>query len=91
MLRPIRHWADSKTRCHIFTCLTAVKLLRIIELRLRNAGVNMTAHMQKLHSCLWWLPDRRKTVRTLKEPTDEQGKIIQAFGWKIAGGVLQET
>ena len=94
-LRPIRHWTDSKIRCHIFTCIAALALLRIIELKLRRAGVSMTAtaairHMRTLHSCLMWLPGKRKAVRMLEEPTTEQSEIMRAFGWKIAGGVLQE-
>jgi len=94
-LRPIRHWTDSKIRCHIFTCIAALALLRIVELRLRKAGVDMTAkaamrHMSTLHSCLMWLPGKRKAVRMLEEPSDEQTEIMRAFGWKIAGGVLQE-
>ena len=95
-LRPFRHWTDSKIRCHIFTCIAAMSLLRIIELRLRKAGVNITAktamrHMQNLHSCLMWLPGKRKAVRMLEEPSEEQARIMQAFGWKIAGGVLQNV
>nr|WP_267926215.1 IS1634 family transposase [Desulfolithobacter dissulfuricans] len=94
-LRPVRHWTDSKIRCHIFTCIAALALLRIIELRLRKAGVNMTAkaamrHMGNLHSCLLWLPGKRKAVRMLEEPDEAQADIMRAFGWKIAGGVLQE-
>jgi len=94
-LRPIRHWTDSKIRCHIFTCIAAMAFLRIIELRLRDAGVHMTAkaamrHMQNLHSCLLWLPGKRKAIRMLEEPGKEQRKIMRAFGWKIASGVLQE-
>jgi len=94
-LRPIRHWTDSKIRCHIFTCIAAISLLRIIELRLRRAGVAMTAkaamrHMSTLHSCLMWLPGKRKAVRMLEEPSEEQADIMRVFGWKIAGGVLQK-
>ncbi len=94
-LRPIRHWTDSKIRCHIFTCIAALSLLRIIELRLRKAGVELTAKaamksMHRLHSCLVWLPGKRKAARVLEEPDATQSKIIRAFGRKIAGGVLQE-
>jgi transposase len=94
-LRPIRHWTDSKIRCHIFSCIAALAFLRIIELRLRGAGVYMTAkaamnHMNSLHSCLMWLPGKRKAMRMLEEPSEEQTDIMQAFGWKTAGGVLQE-
>jgi len=94
-LRPLRHWTDSKIRCHIFTCIAAMALLRIIELRIRKAGVDMTAkavmrHMNSLHSCLLWLPGKRKAMRMLEDPDEEQADIMRAFGWKIAGGVLQE-
>ena len=94
-LRPLRHWTDSKIRCHIFTCIAAMALLRIIELRLRKTGVDMTAkaamrHMNSLHSCLLWLPGKRKAVRMLEDPDEEQADIMRAFGWRIAGGVLQE-
>ena len=94
-LRPLRHWTDSKIRCHIFTCIAAMALLRIIELRLRKAGVDMTAkaamrHMNSLHSCLLWLPGKRKAVRMLEDPDEKQADIMRAFGWRIAGGVLQE-
>jgi len=94
-LRPLRHWTDSKIRCHIFTCIAAMALLRIIELRLRKAGVDMTAkaamrHMNSLHSCLLWLPGKRKAMRMLEEPDEDQADIMRAFGWEIAGGVLQE-
>jgi len=95
-LRLIRHWIDSKIRCHIFTCIAALALLRIVELRLRKAGVDMTAkaairHMSTLHSCLMGLPGKRKAVRMLEEASDEQTEIMRAFGWKIAGGILHET
>jgi len=94
-LRPLRHWTDSKIRCHIFTCIAAMALLRIIEIRLREAGVSMTAkaamrHMNNLHSCLLWLPGKRKAMRMLEEPDEDQADIMRAFGWEIAGGVLQE-
>jgi len=46
--------------------------------------------MHQLHSCLLWLPKKRKAVRMLEEPDEIQAQIIQAFGWKISGGVLQE-
>ena len=94
-LWPLRHWTDSKIRCHIFTCIAAMALLRIIELRLREAGVDMTAkaairHMNSLHSCLLWLPGKRKAMRMLEDPDEDQADIMRAFGWEIAGGVLQK-
>ncbi len=94
-LRPIRHWTDSKIRCHIFTCIAALALLRIIEIRLRRAGVDITAkaamhHLHHLHSCLIWLPKKKKAQRILEEPDEIQAQIMQAFGWKIDSGVLRK-
>jgi transposase len=94
-MMPIRHWTDSKIRCHIFTCVAALALLRIIEIRLRRAGLSITAksamrQMHHLHSCLTWLPGKRKAVRMLEEPDDTQADILRAFGWKIVSGVLQK-
>jgi transposase len=53
-LFPIRHWTDSKIRCHILSCIVALCYLRLIELRLQRAGLEMTAvkameQMHKLH------------------------------------------
>jgi transposase len=41
--RPIRHWTDSKIRCHLFTCVAAMTYLRRLELRLSAAGISHTA------------------------------------------------
>lgn len=93
-MRPIRHWTDSKIRCHIFTCIAALTLLRLIELRLRRAGLNITAKtamqsMRQLHSCLLFMPQKKETVRMLEAPDDLQGQIIRTFGAQIVDGVLQ--
>ena len=94
-MRPIRHWTDSKIRCHFFTCIAALALLRVIEIRLRRAGMNITAktamsNMHRLHSCLTWFPGKRKAKRILEEPDEMQAQIMEAFGWKIDSGVLQK-
>jgi transposase len=94
-LFPIRHWTDSKIRCHILSCIVALCYLRLIELRLQRAGLEMTAvkameQMHKLHSCLCWNVGKRKPVRMLEEPSPPQGEILKAFGFEIAGGVLQK-
>jgi transposase len=91
---PMRHWTDSKIRCHILTCVVALAYLRLIEIRLERSGVPMTAatamtHMNRLHSCLWWGPSARKPQRLLEEPTPVQAEILAAFGYEIASGVLQ--
>lgn len=93
---PVRHWTDSKIRCHIFTCIAALTLLRLIELRMVRAGLELTAKaamrdLHRLHSCIMWSPGSKKPERLLEEPDDKQAQILRAFGWKIAGGVLRQT
>lgn len=91
---PIRHFTDDKIRCHILSCVVALCYLRLIELHLERAGLDMTAatameQMRTLHSCLCWHAGKRKPVRMLEEPTDEQAQILKAFGYEVVGGVLQ--
>lgn len=92
-LMPIRHWTDSKIRCHILACIIALCYLRLIELRLERAGLKMTAvtameHMHRLHSCLVWHGRKREPARMIEEPSEVQAKILKAFGHNIDNGVL---
>jgi transposase len=92
---PMRHWTDGKIRCHIFTCMAALAYLRILENRLAGAGIAQTASaamksMRNLHSCLCWYAGRSKPQRMIEEPSENQAAILEAFGHKIAGGVLQK-
>lgn len=92
---PVRHWTDSKIKCHILTCVFALTYLRLIENRLHRAGVLMSAssameQMHKLHSCLCWKGSTTEPDRMIEEPTETQSKILRVFGRKIVGGVLQE-
>lgn len=84
-LRPLRHWADSEIRCHIFTGIAAMMFLRIIELKLRKAGVGYDSKaamrlMVSLRFCLLWLPGKRKTMRMLEDSDENQAEIVRAFG-----------
>ncbi|HHB76607.1 MAG TPA: hypothetical protein ENK84_08690 [Desulfobulbus sp.] len=59
--------------------------LRIIELRLRKAGVDMTAKaamrfMDSLRFCLLWVPGKRKTMSMLEDLDENQAEIVRAFG-----------
>ena len=93
--RPIRHWTDSKIRCHLFTCVVAMTYLRRLELKLISAGVNRTAEdvmddMRHLHSVLMLNTGSRKPVRRLETPTKTQAEVLSAFGHYVdKGGVLQ--
>jgi transposase len=92
---PIRHWTDSKIRCHLFTCVVAMTYLRCIELRLAARGINRTAEdvmdeMRHLHSVLSLSKGSRKPSRRLETPSKTQAEVLSAFGHQIdAGGVLR--
>jgi len=94
-VQPIRHWTDSKIRCHLFTCVVAMTYLRRIELKLRSAGINRTAEhvmedMKHLHSILTLQKGARKLTRRLETPSKTQVEVLLAFGYRADdSGVLQ--
>ena len=94
-VNPLRHWTDSKIRCHLFTCVVALTYLRRIELRLARAGIKRSAEevmedMHNLHSVLFLNDGRSTPKRKLEVPTKTQAEVLTAFGYKIdSGGVLQ--
>jgi transposase len=90
-VNPIRHWTDSKMRCHILSCIMAEVYLRLIEMKLADAGVRHTADvvmrsMHELHSSLCWVRGQKAPQRLIEEPDDLQASILAAFGCKIAEG-----
>jgi transposase len=94
-MRPVRHWTDSKIRCHLFTGVVAMTYLRRIELRLLKAGIKRTAEdvmddMKHLHSVLTLQRGTRKPIRRLESPSKTQSEVLSAFGHYVDGsGVLQ--
>lgn len=95
--QPVRHWTDSKIRCHFFTCVAALTYLRRLELRLSGAGVDRSAadvmkDMRHLHSVLMLPARARKPRRRLETPTKTQTEVLSAFGYRVTkGGVLQRS
>jgi transposase len=93
---PVRHWTDSKIRCHLFTCVVAMTYLRQIELRLAAAGLKRTAadvmeDMRRLHQALVLKKGSRKPVRRIETPGKTQAEVLSVFGHYVdAGGVLQQ-
>lgn len=88
---PIRHWTDSKMRCHILSCIMAEVYLRLIELKLAEAGCHRTADvvmrsMHELHSSLCWVRGQKTPQRMIEEPDELQSSILAAFGYKVAEG-----
>lgn len=94
-VQPIRHFTDSKIRCHLFCCVAALTYLRKLEKRLPEAGVARTASdvmedMHHLHSVLSVTDKGRKPVRRLETPTKTQAEVLKALGYMVdKRGVLQ--
>jgi transposase len=93
--RPIRHWTDSKIRCHLFSCVVALTYLRRLELKLSAVGISRTAEdvmddMRHLHSVLTLSKGRRKLNRRLETPSKTQAEVLSCFGYDVDdSGVLQ--
>lgn len=88
---PLRHWTDSKIKCHLLTCIIALCYLRLIELRMKKAGSPMSAavvmeNMHRLHSCLLWREKQKIPERMIEEPTKLQAQILKAFGYAVTTG-----
>jgi transposase len=94
-VRPIRHWIDSKIRCHLFTCVVAMVYLQRIVLRLSENGINRMAEnamddMRHLHSVLTLKNKDRKPARRLETPSKTQAEVLSAFNHRVdKDGVLQ--
>jgi transposase len=93
--RPIRHWTDSKIRCHLFSCVVALTYLHRLELKLSAAGIQRTAEdvmddMRHLHSVLTLSKGSRELNRRLETPSKTQAEVLSGFGYYVDdSGVLQ--
>ncbi len=96
-VQPIRHWTDSKIRCHLFTCVVAMTYLRRIELKLASSGIKRTAEdvmadMKHFHSILSFQKGSRLPSRRLETPGKTQAEVLSAFGCHVDdGGVLHHV
>jgi len=92
---PVRHWADSKIRCHLFTCVVAMNYLRRIELKMAAAGRKRSIEevmddMRHLHYVLRVKKGSRTPERRLGTPSKTQSEVLSAFGYHVdERGVLQ--
>jgi transposase len=92
---PVRHWTDSKIRCHLFTCVVAMTYLRRIELKMAAAGRKRSIEevmddMRHLHYVLRVKKGSRTPERRLETPSKTQSEVLSAFGYHVdESGVLQ--
>ncbi len=91
---PVRHWTDSKIRCHLFTCVVAMTYLRRIELKMAAAGRKRSIEeimddMRHLHYVLSVKKGSRTPDRRLATPSKTQSEVLSAFGYRVdESGVL---
>jgi transposase len=94
-MRPVRHWTDSKIRCHLFSCVVALTYLRRLERKLSAAGISRTAtdvmkEMRRLHSVLSFRNGARTPSRRIETPSKTQSEVLSALGYAVDDrGVLQ--
>lgn len=100
-LRPFFHWTDSKIRCQMLSCLIALTLSRVLEKRLKAAGIitenqysstkAIIEQMHALDSVLYFFPNQKKAERVIEDPTPLQSEVLKLFNYHIQpGGVLQQ-
>ncbi len=82
-LRPIRHWRDPRVLGHVFVCVLAHMLERLLDLRLEKAHLDLTARaaldtLETITVSTLSLED--KQVRRRSEIAPLQGKILAAAG-----------
>jgi len=89
---PIRHWTDSKIRCHLLTCVIAITCLRLLEIELdgKYSAKTIIEEMQNWNCVLSWKPGSSKPDIRLENPTALQSEILSALGYTMKDGwVLQ--
>jgi transposase len=82
-LRPIRHWKDPRVLGHVFVCVLAYTIERLMDKRLEAANLNMTAisaltEMDSLTVATLDVGDQ--TVRRRSRITPKQAQILAAVG-----------
>lgn len=82
-LRPIRHWKDPRVLGHVFVCVLAFMLERLLDLRLQKANLPMTARaaldeLKTISVCTLSLGE--KSVRRRSRITPPQDRILAAAG-----------
>jgi len=91
---PVRHWTDSKIRCHLFTCVVAMTYLRRIELKMAAAGqkrsiAEIMDDMRHLHYVLSVKKGSRTPGHRIETPSKTQSEVLSAFGYHVdENGVL---
>ncbi len=82
-LRPIYHWTQRRVEAHVFICVLAYLLAKVLEHRLARAGVPMTAARALDALASVQAVEHRwgeATVTQLTRPGPQAAQILQALG-----------
>ncbi len=94
-VRPVYHHRDRRVETHIFICLLAYLLAKVLEQRLRQAGLRLSvAHaletLKRLQAVEHTWEDQAVVIKATK-PDPEVVKVLDALGLHIDNPVIQVT
>jgi hypothetical protein len=92
-LLPLYHWTDSKIRIHLFVCVAALTYLTLLCQRLTTAGLNLTPseaieELRGLRTAIYLNDAEGKLKRVLEEVNGQQAAILEALGYQIQEGKI---
>ena len=85
-LRPIYHWTEERVRAHIFICVLAYLVEICIEIKLKRAGLEMSARKALDTLSEIKLVDQEidgMKLCTYSQPSAQSRRIINALGLKL--------
>ena len=91
-VRPVYHHRDHRVETHIFICFLAYLLAKVLEQRLRQAGLTLSvAHaletLKRLQAVEHTWEDQAVVVKATK-PDAQVARILTALGLRIDNPVL---
>lgn len=95
-VNPFYHWTDSKIRCQLLSCVIALTVLRVLELKVNEAtnrdepvsGRQILEGLSQLHSSWLWYAGSRQPVRARSTlpPTLKPKSYRPSAGWSATVG-----
>jgi transposase len=83
-VNPFYHWTDGKIRCQLLTCVIALTVLRLLEIKVnesgnaseRLSGRRILEEMSHLDSTWLWYEGKRKPQYVIEAPTETQSEVL---------------
>jgi transposase len=94
-VRPVYHHRDRRVETHIFVCFLAYLLAKVLERRLRTAGVtisvaNALETLKRLQAVEHTWENQALVVQATRPPADVE-RLLAALGIRLPGPVLRVT